>query len=725
MNSRRFALVMAAGVSGTLTVILLWMLSIPGSQATAMPAPPLSNAPAPRYVCITGTNSGDCTDSRSPCRTVQYAVDQASEGSVIKVASGTYTGVEARPRNDVYSGGIVTQVVHITKSITIQGGYTTTDRFAGPPDPVANPTTLDAQGQGRVIYIGRAASVTVTGLHITGGDATGLAGGQYHRDAGGGVYVVSGTATLNNNAVFGNVARDGGGVGAVEASVTISGGQVFSNAANGRGGGVYVINDSEYSDYGTDVISITVSLLNNQVFCNTAGDSGGGVFVDNAAGPYEDSLGTVTALFSGNRVFDNTAEQGEGGGLCLFDSTAVLTSNIVTTNTATSGGGGLSVSRWLFYWRDSVPPRLSGNIFRANRAGWAGGGLYLGAYQYAMLSSNVIVSNSADYGGGLFAHFGGGTFTNTVVTDNQADTAGSGLCFVGSWSRLLHTTVARNYGGDGSGICLTWYSSGSILIPNRVTLTNTIVASQTVGITMTGYGAWPGGSAATLDGILWFSNETNIVTTDPTTVTQVSFITVTGAYTGDPAFAADGYHLKANSAAIDRGTCVGVATDVDGQPRPSRWGCDLGADEFPAALRVTKRASPDPVPPGAQLTYTISVANTGNKHLHATITDTLPLSVTLEEASGGTLILPGGTLSRPDGTVVLPDGRVAVVWTDVTTAPDGVWRGTIVVTVNKGYVGPLTNLVEVTTKEGAAGEGSVTVNAGRPIYLPLVMREFS
>jgi hypothetical protein len=99
----------------------------------------------------------------------------------------------------------------------------------------------------------------------------------------------------------------------------------------------------------------------------------------------------------------------------------------------------------------------------------------------------------------------------------------------------------------------------------------------------------------------------------------------------------------------------------------------------------------------------------------------LPFSVTLDEASGGTLALPGGTLIPPDGTVVLPNGRVAVVWTDVITAPDGLWMGMIRVTVDEGYDGPLTNLVEVTTKEGATGEARVTVNALK-IYLPLVMR---
>ena len=51
--------------------------------------------------------------------------------------------------------------------------------------------------------------------------------------------------------------------------------------------------------------------------------------------------------------------------------------------------------------------------------------------------------------------------------------------------------------------------------------------------------------------------------------------------------------------------------------------------------------------------------------------------------------------------------------------------GTIVVTADQGYAGPLTNLVEVTTKEGVAGADSVTVIASRYVYLPLVMRDFS
>src|SRR2546421_354677 len=41
-----------------------------------------------RYVSPTGTDAGSCTVS--PCRTIQYAVGQASAGDAVSVAAGTY-----------------------------------------------------------------------------------------------------------------------------------------------------------------------------------------------------------------------------------------------------------------------------------------------------------------------------------------------------------------------------------------------------------------------------------------------------------------------------------------------------------------------------------------------------------------------------------------------------------------------------------------------------------
>jgi hypothetical protein len=98
-------------------------------------------------------------------------------------------------------------------------------------------------------------------------------------------------------------------------------------------------------------------------------------------------------------------------------------------------------------------------------------------------------------------------------------------------------------------------------------MTNTILVSHTVGITVTA------GNTVTLNGVLWYSKTINYG--------GEGTITVTNEYTGTPAFATDGYHLTSASAAIDKGVNAGVDDDIDGQSRPQGGGYDLGADELP------------------------------------------------------------------------------------------------------------------------------------------------
>ncbi|MDY7079752.1 MAG: lamin tail domain-containing protein [Chloroflexota bacterium] len=154
------------------------------------------------------------------------------------------------------------------------------------------------------------------------------------------------------------------------------------------------------------------------------------------------------------------------------------------------------------------------------------------------------------------------------------------------------------------------------------------------------------------------------------------------------------------------GDMGGVAVGAD-DVSPLPTGYDIGADE--AGLSVIKEATPDPVRSGTRLTYTIRVTNTCATGVHVVITDTLPTSVTLGEAPGGTLILP--------------DGRLGVTWT-VDIATPGVWTQTVAVTVADGYKGPLTNVVQVVSDEGprAAYTETSTAIILRPVYLPLILR---
>ena len=487
----------------TLVLTLLWLL---GGEL-----PPARAAGPTCTVCSSGC---DYTN-------VQAAVDDAG-CTEIKVAEGTFTGVQGRSVPAGYftypASGLITQVVYISRTVAVRGGYTTTNWTT--PYPLTQPTTLDAGGLGRAMVVAGKISPNIEGLGLTHGDAAGL-GGDPEGDAGGGVYVISATAAISN--------------------------------------------------------------------C---------------------------------RVFSNTAAIW-GGGLELRFSPATLSANSVTSNTA-RGSGGLD----LYY----SPATLNANSVTANTVSWEGGGLYL--------------------------YFSNARLTNNVVADNRAGSGhcGSGLYIQASSPRLLHTTIARNGGGDGSGLCVTNYAG---IFYSTVWLTNTILVSQTTGITVAG------GDTANMNSTLWYGNAANWG--------GAGTINRTGDYTGPPAFVNPGrgdYHIRPGSAATNRGVNAGVTTDKDGNPRDAKP--DLGAYEF---LALTKQAVPDPVQAGSQLTYTICITNTSGEVLATTVTDTLPAQVT-----------PGGVLT----------------WTP-TIAGGGVWTQTFTVTVQSGYSGTLTNVVEVATVEGAAG----------------------
>lgn len=123
-------------------------------------------------------------------------------------------------------------------------------------------------------------------------------------------------------------------------------------------------------------------------------------------------------------------------------------------------------------------------------------------------------------------------------------------------------------------------------------------------------------------------------------------------------------------------------------------------------LSVVKLAHPQIVRPGGRIEYTLLVTNTGDFDLHATITDTLPLNITSWEHPGGTGLTPAAPLT----------------WTAFITAPGGVWRETVVVTVEASYIGPLTNVIEVSTEEGTGGRYVSVAYSWHAVYLPLVMR---
>ena len=154
-----------------------------------------------RYVlAIGGADSTDCSSEKSPCKTIQYAIDQASTDDRICVAKHTLAGpLEYK------------ETLLIEETIYLDGAWDAA--CIGPTHPTCSFTkitctpsnvTIDADGAGRVVTIKENTAPTVDCFTITGGDADGEGGDPYiggENDAGGGIFSSEANPVIINNII--------------------------------------------------------------------------------------------------------------------------------------------------------------------------------------------------------------------------------------------------------------------------------------------------------------------------------------------------------------------------------------------------------------------------------------------------------------------------------------------------------------------------------------------
>jgi hypothetical protein len=459
------------------------------------------------FVTIDG--GGDCSQA-DPCN-LHTALGTAGDGAALYLGEGTYTG----------SGGAVLTVTH---SLSLYGGWDGTTATPPVRDPGAHPTTLDAEGARRGVYVSGGITVTLEGFTVTNGTAYFKGAGLLATDAHltlRGMAFYSNVISTTAHRAFGGGARVEGGTLQVEAS-TFRANSVRGDQGS-EGGGLVISN--------TLAATVTGSLFQD----NDAWSTSGLLFWAPSSGSDRAPLTIRGSRFVGNGRGNSPGTVGGGytGAIEIMRANARVEDNLVQDNEFATGHGAVKVSRSDLY--------MARNVISGNSSYYHASGLYLDRLSSPFtLVNNVIVDNQATYS----------------WMEHQC------VLIRGGTGQMLHNTIARN--DNTYGIRL---EEGA-----AITLTNTLLVSHSVGITVSA------ASTATLEGTLWGSGAwANGIDWDG----DGTIVTGTVNVWGDPAFVnPDGgdYHLGSSSEARNVGVEAGVTDDVDGEPRLGIP--DIGADEY-------------------------------------------------------------------------------------------------------------------------------------------------
>ena len=473
--------------------------------------------------------------------------------------------------------------------------------------------------------------------------------------------------------------------------------------------------------------------IRNCVFTrHLTGDYGAGMFI---------SAGSPT--IEASSFVENYSAYG-GAGIYSATSTSPLTLTDVafiantikgffgTTGAGISfqGSGALTITRGRFERNEALVYYVI-----SDNADY-GGGVYVAGGSFTVRDS-IFTGNSAMMGAGLYT-FTGGTVINSVFMNNSVyglemsngetnGNFGAGIGagdFFGSTVSIVNSVFANNTAGEGGGIGAYGFSTAdirnSILWNNTATGANISTrAAQVTGNFTVDY--------SIVQGIL----------SDPTAPGPFP-----GASEADPQFvnlALNDFHLKSTSPAIDAGNNASVPvttlTDLDGNARivdtpsvPDTGSgtaplVDRGVYEYgsvpPASttdVLLTIKDSPDPVTTNTTLTYTLTISNIGTVAAsNVSVIDTLPANVSITSATTtlGSCVR-GTTTTCTIGTLL--GGATATVTIKVKPLVAGTLSNTASVTTSSVETNLANNTATAITTANApvpkcgGGTSSLTAN---------------
>ncbi len=266
-------------------VVFFQLLQNSSAQAELAPEAPATGP------CVNPGGTDGCLTS------IQAAINAASSGDIVTVATGTYhEHIRMRNQVSVYGSGMFNTI--------IDGGFTS---------PSAT-VRMDQVNAGTVL----------SGVQVTGGGLHDLSG---ILPDGGGIYIGYADATVNNTWVNSCTARWGGGIFIQNAKAALNNVSITNSRAKENGGGINIMSDKEVT-----ILADPLDMTQGLILFNTA-NQGAGIFANTSA----------TVTIAGAHIFWNTASgsYGNAGGVYLMNASGRvnLWLNQINSNTAKTGGG--------------------------------------------------------------------------------------------------------------------------------------------------------------------------------------------------------------------------------------------------------------------------------------------------------------------------------------------------------------------------------------------------
>lgn len=264
-----------------------------------------------------------------------------------------------------------------------------------------------------------------------------------------------------------------------------------------------------------------------------------------------------------------------GGGIYCYNSSSPTIANCVITANAAVFGGAIACAN------SNTRPRITNCKMTANSALVGGGGIYCNGASPEVRNC-IIIGNSSRSGGAIYSHNAGNpVITNCTISGNSASNSAGGI------------------------YC---YASSNLTISNSILWGNTAPYASEVMVGNSGTGTSIEISYCDID-----NPEENVahepgctVNWGPGNIDADPQSTTTGYLTAAGGLGGGDYHLPEESPCIDAGDPTFVAaageTDIDGEPRISGAGIDIGADELLVAIPVEVKITPK----------TLNLASEGN-----------------------------------------------------------------------------------------------------------------